>query len=159
MVTATNDRTTTLDLALRAHTPEAGVEGHVQPARLVLDPGTAAIADVRISPPRPLTGMVRRHTVQVRADTAGGRRWEATAVFEQAPLLRRRHLLLGAGTAAMALLIALALLLIPDGSPRNPLLSVRGDMKAAGAVNRYTFTAARASRSTWRPRSAPPAAP
>jgi len=79
--------------------------------------------------------------VQVQADGTGGRRWEATAVFEQAPLLRRRHLLLGAGAAAVTLVIVLLFLLIPGGEPRNPLLSVRGEIKTAGAVNRYTFTA------------------
>jgi len=35
----------------------------------------------------------------------------------------------------------LLFLLIPGGEPRNPLLSVRGEIKTAGAVNRYTFTA------------------
>ena len=140
VVTATNDGTTTLDLRMRAHTLEGGVKGRVEPAHLALDPATAAIADVQISPPRPLTGAARRHTVQVQADTTAGRRWEATAVFDQAPLLRRWHLLLGAGIAAVALLIVLLVMLIPPGEPRNPLLSVRGEIKTAGTVNPYTFT-------------------
>jgi Caspase domain len=142
VATASNDGTTTLDLALRARALEAGVEGGVEPDRLVLDPGTGAIADVRISPPRPLTGVARRHMVQVQATNSGGRRWQATAVFEQAPLLRRRQLLLGAGAAAVALLIVLLFMLFRGGVPRNsPLLSERGEIKTAGAENSYAFTA------------------
>jgi hypothetical protein len=141
VVTASNDGTTNLDLALRAQVPEARVEGHVEPARLVLEPGTAAIAEVRISPPQPLTGAVRRHTVQVQAHNAGGRRWEATAVFAQAPLLRRRHLLLGAGAAAVVLVIVLLFMFFRGGEPRNPLLLVRGNIESPGAQDRYSFTA------------------
>jgi hypothetical protein len=141
VATASNDGATNLDLLLRAQVPEAGVEGRVEPARLVLEPGTGAIAEVRVSPPRPLIGGVRRHTVQVQAHSTQGRRWKATAVLEQAPLLRRRQLLLGAGAAAAALLVALLFLVPGDGEPTNPLLSVRGEIKTAGAVNPYTFTA------------------
>ncbi|MGH8834868.1 MAG: caspase family protein, partial [Actinomycetes bacterium] len=104
VVTATNDGTDRLDLGLRATALEVEVQGRVEPDRLVLEPGTTGTADVRISPPRLLTGAVRRHTLQVRADNAGGRRWQATAIFEQMPLLRRRHLLLGGVAAAVALL-------------------------------------------------------
>ena len=39
VATATNDGTTTLDLALRAQAPEAGVEGRVEPDHLVLGAG------------------------------------------------------------------------------------------------------------------------
>jgi hypothetical protein len=53
VVTAANDGTTTLDLGMRARTLETGVNGRVEPAHLVLHPGTAAIADVRISPAPP----------------------------------------------------------------------------------------------------------
>jgi hypothetical protein len=112
----------------------------------VLEPGTAAMAEVRISPPRPLTGAVRRHTVQVQAHTTQGRRWEATAVFNQAPLLgRRRLLLLGAGAAAVALAIVLLILFMPgdgdgDGQPSNSTLSVRGSIESPGAQDRYTTT-------------------
>jgi hypothetical protein len=51
VVTASNDGTTTLDLALRAQVPEAAVEGQVEPARLVLEPGTARWP--RCGSPRP----------------------------------------------------------------------------------------------------------
>jgi hypothetical protein len=91
-MSASNDGTTSLDLALRAHVPEAGVEGQVEPARLVLEPGMGAVAEVRVSPPQPLVGAVRQQTVQVQASTTQGRRWAATAVFNQAPLLGRRSL-------------------------------------------------------------------
>jgi Caspase domain len=143
-VTARNDGTTALDLALRAQVPEAGVAGRVEPARLVLEPGMGAVAEVRVSPPQPLVGAVRRHTVQVQAHNTQGRRWQATAVFNQAPLLRRPHLLLGAGTAAVALLIVLLFMSLGDGELRNPppgpLLSVRGNIESPGAQDDYTAT-------------------
>jgi len=65
VLTASNDGTTTLDLALRAQVPEAGVEGRVEPAHLVLEPGTGAAAAVQVTAPRPLIGAGRRHTVRV----------------------------------------------------------------------------------------------
>jgi hypothetical protein len=149
VVSASNDGTTHLDLTLRAQEPEAGVEGQVEPARLLLEPGTGAVAEVRVSPPRPLTGGVRRHTVQVQANSTQGRRWEATAVFEQAPLLPRRHLLLlGGGLAALALTILLLLFMPGDGgNGERPsalpgaLLSVRGNIESPGAQDTHTFTA------------------
>jgi hypothetical protein len=141
VVTATNDGTTRLDLRLRANVLEAEVEGRIEPDRMVLEPGTGAIADVRISPPRPLTGAVRRHTVRVQADTAGGRRWQATAIFEQGPSLRRRHLLLGGVAAAVALLIVVLFMLMRGGEPPNPFLSIRGNTESPGAQDHYTFTA------------------
>ena len=85
----------------------------MEPARLALEPGMGAVAEVRVSPPQPLVGAVRQQTVQVQASTTQGRRWAATAVFNQAPLLGRRSLwLLGAGTAVIAVAIALLLLAI-----------------------------------------------
>ena len=152
VATASNDGTTHLDLTLRAQVPEAGGEGRVEPARLLLEPGTGAIAEVRISPPRPLTGGVRRHTVQVQANSTQERRWEATAVFEQAPLLPRRHLLLLCGGAAAVLLAILLLLLLPGdggggGDGEQPsalpgaLLTERGSIESPGAQDTYTFTA------------------
>jgi Caspase domain len=148
VATASNDGTTHLDLTLRAQVPEAGGEGRVEPARLLLEPGTGAIAEVRISPPRPLTGGVRRHTVQVQANSTQERRWEATAVFEQAPLLPRRLLLLGGGAAVVALTILLLLFMPGDGgNGERPsalpgaLLSVRGSIESVGAQDIYTFTA------------------
>jgi Caspase domain len=154
VATASNDGTTHLDLTLRAQVPEGGVEGRVEPARLVLEPGTGAIAEVRISPARPLTGGVRRHTVQVQANSTQGRRWEATAVFEQTPLLGRRHLLLlGGGLAALALAIMLLLFLPRDGGDGEQpsalpgaILSVRGSIESPGAQDTYTFTASAGQR-------------
>jgi hypothetical protein len=140
VATATNDGTTRLDLVLRAQVPDAGVEGRVEPARLLLEPGTGAIAEVRISPPRSLTGGVRRHGMRVQAQTTQGRRWEATAVFNQAPLLGRRLLLLlGAGAAA----VVLVLFFLIDGEPRNPLLSIAGNIETSGAQDRYGFDGAK----------------
>jgi hypothetical protein len=101
------------------------------------------MAEVRISPPQPLTGAVRQHRVQVQAHTAQGRRWEAAAIFNQAPRLGRRQLLLGAGVAAAALAIMLLLFLPGDGGngePRNPLLEVSGTIEAPGAQDHYSFT-------------------
>jgi hypothetical protein len=141
VLTASNDGTTTLDLGLHVIALEAEVEGRVEPARLVLEPGMGGIAEVRVAPPRPLTGPVRRHTVQVAAHGTEGRRWQATAVFNQAPLLRRRHLLLlGAGTAAVALVLVLLFLVLDEGELPNPLLSVSGNIESPGAQDHYTAT-------------------
>jgi Caspase domain len=144
-VTASNDGNTNLDLAFHAHALEVGVEGRVDPDHRSLEPGTAATAEVRIAMPRPLIGGVRRHTVQVQAHTKEGRRWDATAVLIQTPLLRRRHLLLGAGAAAVALVVV-ALMLFRDGEPPNPLLSVRGVIETAGAVKSHAFTGRQGQR-------------
>jgi Caspase domain len=142
VATATNDGTTNLDLVLRAQVPDAGVEGRVEPARLLLEPGTGAIAEVRISPPRSLTGAVRRHGVRLQAQTTQGRRWEATAVFNQAPLLGRRlFLLLCVGAAAVALVLVLVSRVLGDGEPRNPLLLIAGNIETPGALDTYSFTA------------------
>jgi hypothetical protein len=150
-VSASNDGTTTLDLALRAHVPESGVEGRVEPARLVLEPGTAAMAEIQISIPRPLTGATRQQTVQVQASTTQGRHWEATTIFTQAPLLPRRLLLLlGGGMVAVALGIVLLILFMsgdggsggePSNSLPGSLLSVSGSIESPGAQDSYTFTA------------------
>ena len=155
VMSASNDGTTSLDLALRAHVPEAGVEGQVEPARLVLEPGMGAVAEVRVSPPQPLVGAVRQQTVQVQASTTQGRRWAATAVFNQAPLLGRRSLwLLGAGTAVIAVAIALLLFTLGDGGsdggggepgnrPPGSLLAVGGNIESSGAQDTHTATGRR----------------
>jgi hypothetical protein len=127
----------------------------VEPARLVLEPDAAAMAEVHIVAPRPLTGATRQQTVRVQASTPQGRHWEATSVFEQAPLLPRRLLLLlGGGLAAAALGIMLLILFMPGdgggGEPSNPLpgslLSVSGSIESPGALDNYTFTADKGQR-------------
>jgi len=55
-------------------------------------------------------------------------------------LLRRRPLLLGAGAAAVALVIVVLFLLLRDGEPPNPFLSIRGKIESPGAQDTYTFT-------------------
>lgn len=154
VVSASNDGTTSLDLALRAQVPEAGVEGQVEPARLVLEPGMGAVAAVRVSPPQPLVGAVRCGNRRCRCRPPPPR----GAAGRPRPSSTRRRCSADVacgcwGPARRSWPVAIALLLFtpgdggsdggggePGNRPPGSLLAVGGNIESSGAQDTHTAT-------------------